>query len=240
MTRAEEKLIVFTDLLNLAIRQIKIYLNHPNPEMRGLIYHFPRIISNSIYDNTSGIEYCIQKVPHTNGNFFRREFNQKLISDLKISIKEAKKDLRQKSFKKHKGKYKDEIPNIHQFLVMANNQIFGAQKELSLTEPVGFMIEHVIGREMASKYILDATLQSGVVLDTEKTKELLKRFCFTIQLEKVGNLHTQANSKLEEIQRGDATFDNYEKIITELGYQDLLEELRPRFEEAKIDLKYFK
>ncbi len=76
-------------------------------------------------------------------------------------------------------------------------------------------------------------------MDIEKTNEVLQKFCFTIQLEKVDNIHTRANFLLEEIQKGNTTFEDYERIIKELGYQGLSEELRPRFEAAKIDLKYF-
>jgi hypothetical protein len=240
MTRSEEKLITFKDLLNLVIHQIRLYLSHPDPEMRGLIHHFPRIISNTVFDNTSGIEFCIQKVYHQNGKFLKREENKDRIVNLKKQVKEMKKEVRQKSFKKHKGKYAEEVQSLQTVLKMAEVQL---QKSKELVPEFGlidFMKEHVTGREQASKYILDYILQNDLTMDVEKTKEVLKKFCFTIQLEKIGNTHTKANFLLEDIQRGNTTFDDYEKIITELGYQELSEELRPRFEAAKIELKYFK
>ena len=239
MTKSEEKLIVFKDLLNNSINQIKIYLSHPEPEMQALIHHFPRIISNTVFDNTSGIDFCVQKVTHKEGSWFNLEFLKKRIFDLKLISKQAKKDLRQKSFKKHKGKYNEELPKIQELINNASLQLKMCQEELSKIGTIDFMTEHVTGREQASKYILDYILQNNLVMDVEKTKEVLKKFCFTIQLEKVGNTHTKANTLLEEIQRGNTTFDGYEDIILKLGYQELLPELRPRFEQAKIELKYF-
>jgi len=240
MTRSEEKLITFKDLLNLVTHQIKIYLSHPDSEMRNLIHHFPRIISNTVFDNTSGIEFCLQKVYHQNGRFLKREENKSRIINLKKQVKEMKKEIRQKSFKKHKGKYAEEVQSLQTVLKMAEAQLQKSKDWVSSFGAVDFMTEHVAGREQSSKYILDYILQNDLTMDVEKTKEVLKKFCFTIQLEKLDNLHTKANFLLEEIQRGNTTFADYERIITELGYQELLEELKPRFEAAKIELKYFK
>jgi len=239
MTRSEEKLITFKDLLNLVTHQIKIYLSHPDPEMRGLIHHFPRIISNTVFDNTSNQEFCLQKVYHQNGRFLKREENKNRILSLKKQIKEMRKEIRQKSFKKHKGKYADEVQSLQTVLHMAEAQLQKSKKLVPEFGSIDFMHEHVTGREQASKYILDYILQNDLTMDIEKTKEVLQKFCFTIQLEKVDNIHTRANFLLEEIQKGNTTFEDYERIIKELGYQGLSEELRPRFEAAKIDLKYF-
>jgi len=239
MTKAEEKLIVFTDLLNLVIKQIKIYLSHPNPEFKNLIHYFPRIISNTVFDNTSNQEYCIQKVHHVDGKYLRREDYKKRIRDLKKEIKYLRKELRQKSFKKHKGAYTEEIPIIQNTLISTENNLVNTKLEVSKIGQIDYMHEHVVGREQASKYILDYILQNDLTMDVGKTKEVLKRFCFTIQLEKQKKIHTQANIKLEGIQRGNVNFDNYEEIINSLGYQNLDPQLKPRFEAAKIDLKYF-
>jgi len=239
MTRSEEKLITFKDLLNLVTHQIKIYLSHPDPEMRGLIHHFPRIISNTVFDNTSNQEFCLQKVYHRDGKFLLREENKNQILTLKKQVKELKKEIRQKSFKKHKGKYTEEVQALKVALKTAESQLFECKNQCWRFGSVDFMHEHVTGREQASKYILDYILQNDLTMDIEKTKEVLQKFCFTIQLEKVDNIHTRANFLLEEIQKGNTTFEDYERIIKELGYQGLSEELRPRFEAAKIDLKYF-
>jgi hypothetical protein len=240
MTKSEEKLIIFKDLLNLVIHQIKVYLSHPDPEMRNLINHFPRIISNTVFDNTSGIEFCLQKVYHQNGKFTRREENKSQIINLKKQVKEMKKEIRHKSFKKHKGKYAEEVQSLQTVLKMAEDQLHKSKDQVSSFGSMNFMTEHVTGREQASKYILDYILQNDLIMDVEKTKEVLRRFCFTIQLEKLDNLHTKANFLLEDIQRGNTTFEEYDKIITGLGYQKLSEDLKPRFEEGKIELKYFK
>ena len=150
-----------------------------------------------------------------------------------------KKEIREKSFKKHKGKYAEEVQSLQSVCKMAEAQLQKSKSWVSSFRSVDFMTEHAAGREQASKYILDYILQNDLVMDVEKTKEILKKFCFTIQLEKLDSLHTKANFLLEEIQRGNTTFDDYEKIIMDLGYQELCGELRPRFEAAKIDLKYF-
>jgi len=240
MTKSEEKLITFKDLLNLVTHQIKIYLSHPDPEMRGLIHHFPRIISNTVFDNTSNQEFCLQKVYHRDGKFLKREENKNRILNLKKQVKEMKKEIRQKSFKKHRGKYAGEVESLQTALKMAEAQLQKSKNLIPEFGSVDFMHEHVTGREQASKYILDYILQNDLTMDIEKTKEILKKFCFTIQLEKVDNIHTKANFLLEDIQKGNTNFDDYERIITKLGYRDLLEEIRPRFEAAKIELKYFK
>lgn len=240
MTRSEEKLITFKDLLNLVTHQIKIYLSHSDPEMRNLIHHFPRIISNTVFDNTSNIEFCIQKVYHNEGKFLRRVSINGRIDFLKPYIKETKKAIRNLSFKKWKGQYYQDVQLLKLKLEGAQEELESLKRERSKIGSLDFMHEHVTGREQASKYILDYILQENLTMDIEKTKEVLKKFCFTIYLEKSKNIHTKANKKLETIQTGNTTFEDYEKIITELGYQDLQEELRPRFEAAKIELKYFK
>lgn len=239
MTRSEEKLIVFTDLLNLVITQIKIYLNHPNSEMKNLIYLWPRIISNTVFDNTSSQEYCLQKVYHSEGKYLKRESIRNNIVEFKSRIKELKKEIREKSFKKHKGAFNEEIPLLEGILIMNQNSLKKAIEEHSRIGQINFMSEHVVGREQSSKYILDYILQNDLIMDVEKTKELLKKFCFTIQLEKISDIHTKANYKLETIQRGNVTFEFYEEIIKGLGYQGLSAEIRSKFDEAKIELKYF-
>jgi hypothetical protein len=239
MTTAEEKLIVFKDVLNNSINQIRIYLSHPDPKMRNLIHYFPRVISNTVFDNTSGLEFCVQKVYNRDGKFLKREESKTQIINFKKQIKDIKNEIRQKSFKKHKGKYNEEVQSLQTFLKIAEAQLQKSKECVSSFGSVDFMTEHVAGREQSSKYILDYILQNNLIMDVEKTKELLKRFCFTVKLEKAGNIHTKANFLLEEIQKGNTTFDEYEKIITELGYQKLSEDLRPKFEAAKIELKYF-
>ena len=239
MTRSEEKLITFKDLLNLVTNQIKIYLSHPEPEMQALIHHFPRIISNTVFDNTSNQEFCLQKVYHRNGKYLRKASINGRIDFLNPYIKETKKAIRNLSFKKWKGQYYQEVQLLKLKLEGAQNELKSLKEERSKIGALDFMHEHVTGREQASKYILDYILQNDLTMDIEKTKEVLQKFCFTIQLEKVDNIHTRANFLLEEIQKGNTTFEDYERIISELGYQGLSEELRPRFEAAKIDLKYF-
>ena len=152
MTRSEEKLITFKDLLNLVTHQIKIYLSHPDPEMQALIHHFPRIISNTVFDNTSNQEFCLQKVYHRNGKYLRKASINGRIDFLNPYIKETKKAIRNLSFKKWKGQYYQDVQLLKLKLEGAQNELKSLKEERSKIGALDFMHEHVTGLSKNKKY----------------------------------------------------------------------------------------
>jgi len=251
MTKSDEKLIAFVDILYSAARSCRIWFSHPNPSCRDLRFEYPRIISNTIFDNTSGSEFCVQTIFHKEGNFRRREEKNKLIEELKIKVKDKKKSIREHSFKYHKGKY-------DALLVLEKNLYGEYWNELNFYRnlkigPSAKMVEHSNGREQAAMNLLEWILQNNAEwVDIKKeedpqkvqeilshTRSLLKRFSFTIWLEKHEGLHTRANEELEAIQKGNLSWESYREIISNLGYEDLSEDTKPNFETARIELKYF-
>jgi hypothetical protein len=254
MTKSDEKLITFVDILYASARSCRTWLSNPNPESKNLRFHYPRIVSNTLFDNTSAFDFCVQKVYHTEGKFRRREEGKRLIEELKPKIKEKKKSIRHDSFKYHKGKY-DAMVALEKILLEDYESQFEFYKDhLSKIGLIPFMVEHSRGREQSATCLLEYILQNNLEnldIKTEmdplkiegilkQTRELLKRFSFTIWLEKCGTLHTQANEELEAVQRGDCTWENYQGIISKIGYEGLSQDIKPHFENAKIELKYFK
>ncbi len=254
MTKSDEKLIAFIDILYSSARSCRIWLSHPNLESQNLRFEYPRIVSNTLFDNTSAQEFCVQKIYHKEGKFRRREEVKKLIEELKLQIKAKKKNIRHDSFKYHKGKFDALVTSEKAFLEDYETQLEFYKGELSKIGLIPFMVEHSRGREQSAICLLEYILQNNlenediksetdpikIEVILKQTRDLLKRFSFTIWLEKCGTLHTQANEELEAIQRGDCTWENYQGIISKIGYENLSEDIKPRFENAKIELKYFK
>lgn len=252
MTKSDEKLTAFVDVLYASARSCKIWFNHPNPSCRELRFEYPRIISNTIFDNTSSQDFCVQKIYHKEGNFRKREEKVKLIAELKAKVKEKKKEIREYSFKKHKGKFNHLLPLVKNLYGEYWNEL-NFYKNLKVG-PSDKMVEHSNGREQAAMNMLEWILQNNAEwVDIKKeedpqkvqeilnqTRELLKRFSFTVWLEKYEGLHTKANDQLESIQKGNLSWESYKEIISNLGYEDLSEDTKPHFENAKIELIYFK
>lgn len=253
MTKSDSKLIAFIDILYSSARSCRIWLSHPNPESKKLRFEYPRIVSNTLFDNTSAFDFCVQKIYHKEGKFRRREEGNRLIAELKPKIKEKKKSIRFNSFKYHKGKY-DAMIALEKILLEDYEGQFNFYKDhLSKIGLIPFMVEHSEGREQSATSLLEYILQNNLEgLDIKKeedsqkiqeilkqTRELLKRFSFTIWLEKHEGLHTRANEELEAVQKGDCTWEDYQGIISRIGYEDLSEKVKPHFENAKIELKYF-
>lgn len=251
MTKSEEKLIAFTDILYASARSCKCWLSMPNPEKQKLRFEYPRIVSNTLFDNTSSFEFCVQKIYHKKGKFRKREATKERIEMFKKYLKEARKNAKHYRAKYHKGKFIDLALKEEEFIAYAEPEL-KKLKELKIG-PSDKMVEHSNGREQAATYMLEWILQNNAEwVDIKKeedpqkvqeilnhTRELLKRFSFTVWLEKHEGLHTKANDQLEAIQKGNLSWESYKEILSNLGYEDLSEELRPRFEAAKIDLKYF-
>lgn len=247
MTESDKKLIAFMGLLNAAIDQIKIYLNDPDPEMQSIMYQWPRIISNSVFDNTSSNYYCVEKIFHKEGPSIKRDRYKKLLIDLLVERKEIKKEIKRIQCKKLKGSLNHLIPDLMFRLKFAEKSIEDMKNRIKDLGKIEFLTEHCIGREIAATYILEYMLQENIILDLNNIKDILRRFAFTIKLEKLQgmkdgklyNIHTQTNMNLEKIQKGKTVWMDYISIISEEGYFPLSDSSRLSFENANLELKYF-
>jgi len=96
-----------------------------------------------------------------------------------------------------------------------------------------FMFEHGNGRNSSAEKIV-----SWIIANPRHTVEEfyaeLKRLFFTIYIRMFGNDHTTINMKLAKLQnRGKdfpITFEEYNSVLDEMGYNSLPEELKKYFE----------
>ena len=86
-----------------------------------------------------------------------------------------------------------------------------------------WLVEHIFGRDYASKYILQYMDEKGSPLTFEETDRLLKKYALTIRIEfhtdkNRISMHTKVNKDLEVIQRGNTTWKGYKEIAENCGY----------------------
>ena len=158
MTKSDSKLIAFIDILYASARSCRKWLSHPNPESKLLRFHYPRIVSNTLFDNTSAFDFCVKKIYHTDGKFREKERDKKLIEELKPKIKEKKKSIRFNSFKYHKGKFDTLVASEKVLLAAYESQLKFYKEELSKIGLIPFMVEHSEGREQSATSLLEYIL----------------------------------------------------------------------------------
>jgi hypothetical protein len=95
----------------------------------------------------------------------------------------------------------------------------------------GTMPEHVVGRQYSAELIIEYINNNNItMLNGAEVIELFKKFSPVLEIRKNGNDHTKLNYELQTIQRrGKLSFDAYNNILEQCGYNKVNEQYRQIF-----------
>lgn len=223
----------FTGIVNSSIFAQKLYPEEKllSSERNKLI----RSISTNIFDYTSS-SYSIGDVYHRNGNFLKKFRIDEEVSRLINETERAKgeRDLEMEHLRELKGRRpkkewmgsveasREKIKELQDGILSLKKEI-SHQRGLKKGLRVEYMVEHVFGRDQAARRIVEFAENKRAFIDYEDMDELLRRYAFTIRIEKHKqrrrNIHTKVNYDLERVQKGNTTWENYKSILEKNGYE---------------------
>lgn len=203
------------------------------PEFEDLI---PRVLSNPIFDYTQKKEYSIGEIYHKDGMFLKKkrildkidqietsiEFLKELNSEIQEKINNTKilkpKKLYLPQLTEMRNRIKDNRAKIK---VLEGEIRILRRKTSGLTSK--WLVEHVYGRDFAAKKILEILAEKNAPITKDEAEDLLKKLAITIRVEiyvdsKGTQWHTKLNKDLEEIQKGNTTWEGYKGYSENCGY----------------------
>lgn len=229
MENLNEKRIQFFKVLVNKIGEIR----RESPEFEDLI---PRVLANPIFDYTQGKEYSIGEIYHKDGNYLKKkkildeiEKIKKVISDMKDLNNLRQKEINKLKVLKPKKDYLPEITLLREDIkanrTMIKNLVEETKEIRKRTDGLGskWLIEHVYGRDFAAKKILEILAEKNAPITRDESAELLKKLAITVRVEIHVNgngvqMHTKLNKDLEEIQKGNTTWEGYKEYSEACGY----------------------